>query len=540
MNDRVLKRTVGTRIAFLAGFLTLGGAVTLSFILIRSQRRSMLAEVVHGSDAVAEAIRLAIGHDMMANRSEGIQAVIEAVGEHVGVERVRLIDKQGEIAYSSRVEEVGQEVDKRADGCIQCHRAEEPFESLEQEQRSRIHDDTTAGPVLSTISVIRNEPGCAGADCHESPTRKRVLGVLDVTVSLAAAQERLAESTRYAVWMSILAVFVISGALFFLIRQVVRQPINQLIAATQRIAAGDLSHQVKSAAPDEIGFLARSINEMAMSVQTSQNHLVQKVAEKAEELQSAQFQVVQAEKLSSVGLVAAGIAHELNSPLMAIVTFAHLVQRKLPPDSQESEDVRMILREADRCAAIIRTLLDFSRDQSQAPELELCTMPGVIERAMKILNVELRGRGIETDIAIREALPFIEANAVQLTQVLVNLLINAMHAMPGGGRISIRVDTVQKSAVTGVKLPPSTASEMIRVRVRDTGTGIPRDNIGKIFDPFFTTKPVGQGSGLGLSVSHAIIRRHRGAMIVDSDGESWTEFTILVPVAPPTTETLAP
>jgi signal transduction histidine kinase len=81
---------------------------------------------------------------------------------------------------------------------------------------------------------------------------------------------------------------------------------------------------------------------------------------------------------------------------------------------------------------------------------------------------------------------------------------------------------------------------MIRVRVRDTGTGIPRDNIGKIFDPFFTTKPVGQGSGLGLSVSHAIIRRHRGAMIVDSDGESWTEFTILVPVAPPTTETLAP
>jgi signal transduction histidine kinase len=166
-------------------------------------------------------------------------------------------------------------------------------------------------------------------------------------------------------------------------------------------------------------------------------------------------------------------------------------------------------------------------------------MPAVVERAMKILNVELRGHGIETDINVRDDLPFIEANAVQLTQVLVNLLINAMHAMPEGGRISIRVDAVKKSAVADVKLPPSTAAEMIRVRVRDTGTGIPRENIGRIFDPFFTTKPVGQGSGLGLSVSHAIIRRHRGAMLVDSDGRSWTEFTILLPAAPPTMEPIA-
>jgi signal transduction histidine kinase len=368
-----------------------------------------------------------------------------------------------------------------------------------------------------------------------------VLGVLDVTLSLAPGQARLAESTRHAVLLSMAAVLIITGALFFLIHQVVRQPINRLITATRRVAAGNYeSSQVSHASSDEIGFLARSLNEMIESVNASQLDLERKVAEKAEELRSAQFQVVQAEKLSSVGLVAAGIAHELNSPLMAIVTFGHLVQRKLPADSQESEDVRMILREADRCAAIIRTLLDFSRDQSQTPELEPCEVPAIIGRATKILGPELRKHGIEVDVKVDGTLPLVEANAVQITQVLVNLLINSMHAMPEGGRVGIHADAVARSEHADIRLPPSSADVLVRLRVRDTGTGIARENLGRIFDPFFTTKPVGEGSGLGLSVSHSIIQRHRGAILARSDGATWTEFTILLPATMAFTGTIAP
>jgi signal transduction histidine kinase len=526
-------RTLSTRIAFLAGLLTLGGAVTHSIILIRSQRSSVLAEVVHGTESLAEVFRLAMSHEVRANQAEAIQQAVAAVGEHAGVARVRLIDKHGEITYSSRPAEIGRVVNKRADGCIQCHRASEPFEKLEQEQRSRIYHDAEVGDVLSTIAVIRNEPGCASAGCHESPARKSVLGVLDVTVSLKPVQARLAQSTRQAVLLSTLAVLIITGSLFFLLRQAVRQPIHRLITATRRVAAGDYARpDVPSAdTADEIGFLARSFNEMMESVQTSQQDLESKLKQKAEQLHSAQFQVVQAEKLSSVGLVAAGIAHEMNSPLMAIVTFAHLIQRKLPAQSQESEDIRMILREADRCAAIIRSLLDFSRDQSQAPELELCDVLPVIEQATKILRVQLRDHGIETEVTTDARLPSIRANAVQLTQVLVNLLINAMHAMPEGGRITIHADVAAKAEYGEIRLPPSSSDTLVRVRVRDSGTGIQRQHIGKIFDPFFTTKPVGQGSGLGLSVSHSIVQRHHGVLLVESDGATWTEFTMLIPVA---------
>ena len=530
-SHRVLPRTLSSRIAFLAGFLALGGVSTLSFILISSQRKQVLAEVIHSSESIAETIRLSINHDMLANRREGVREVIVSVGEHPGIARVRLFNKEGRISYSSREEEVGRVVDKQAEACIKCHTESEPYRNLDLEDRSRIYTDPQGGRTLATIYVIRNEEGCHPAGCHALPNTQSVLGVLDVAMSLEPTQDRLFASTRQAILISLAAVVLITSALFFLIRRSVRQPIARLIAATQQVAEGDYKLQVPSGATDEIGFLARSFNEMIESLDISQHDLQEKVAQKAEELRTAQFQVVQAEKLSSVGLVAAGIAHELNSPLMAIVTFAHMVQKRVPPDSQELEDIRMILHEADRCAAIIRTLLDFSRDQSQEPQIELCEIPKLIDGALEIMKVEIHSRGVEIDMSLPGDLPYVEANAVQLTQVFVNLILNAIQAMPDGGRITIKADATTRDAYPSVKLPPAPRRQLLRIRVRDSGTGISPKSLDKVFDPFFTTKPVGQGSGLGLSVSHAIITRYRGTILATSDGKSGAEFTVLIPVA---------
>lgn len=526
-----MPRTLSTRIALLAGFLALGGVATLSFILIREQRNHILAEVVHSSESVAETIRLSINHDMLGNRRDGVREVIESVGGHSGIADVRLINKEGRIAYSSRAEEVGRVVDKRSEACVQCHSMTRPLAELDRKSRSRVYDHPEHGRVLSTIVPIRNEPGCHPAGCHELPAAQSVLGVLDVTMSLDSAEARMLASTRQATLLSIGAVILITGALFALVHQTVRRPIDRLIAATRRVAVGDYELQVPQGATDEIGFLARSFNEMIESLNTSQQHLEDKVAQKADELRAAQFQVVQAEKMSSVGLVAAGIAHELNSPLMAISTFGHLVQKKLPPGSQEHEDVRMILHEADRCAAIVRTLLDFSRDQSTSQGVDLCEVPAIVDRAVKIMQVAMRDGGVDAEVLIASDTPLIEVNSVQITQVLVNLLLNAVQAMTDGGKITISVDQVTRSQYPHVKMPPPQRDALLRLRVADTGPGIAREHLSKVFDPFFTTKPVGQGSGLGLSVSHAIIQRHRGVILVESDGKSGTEFTLLLPVA---------
>jgi signal transduction histidine kinase len=153
--------------------------------------------------------------------------------------------------------------------------------------------------------------------------------------------------------------------------------------------------------------------------------------------------------------------------------------------------------------------------------------------ALDLVKVEIQNGFIEAETSIPDDLPTVEANGVQLMQVFVNLVMNAVQAMPEGGGLSVRSDVVDRSEYAKVALPPHPGARLVRTVVRDTGFGIPREALTKVFDPFFTTKPVGKGSGLGLSVSLGLVRSYRGTILVDSDGQSWTEFTVLLPVPEP-------
>ena len=531
-------RTLSLRIAVPAGFFALISVALLSLLLIRSQREQILAEAIHGSESIAETIRLSVDHAMRSNRREGIREIIESVGRHAGIDGVRLFNKEGRISYSSREDEVGHVVDKRAEACLNCHHSASPDLDLDPEDRSRLYTDPQGRRILSTIRVIRNEEGCEGSGCHQSPDVQSVLGVLDVAISLEPAQARLRAATGSAILVALVAVVVTTGVLFLLIWQSVRRPVNRLIAATRSVAAGDLDQHLAPGATGEIGFLAHAFNEMVESLNSSKQHLdewtntlEENVTRKAEELRAARFQIVQAEKLSSVGLVAAGIAHELNSPLMAIITFTHLVRGHVPSDSQAHEDLRTIEREANRCAAIIRQLLDFSREQVEDPGAEPCRLEEAVHDALALLKIELQNHHVEWDASLPRDLPFVDANGVQLVQVFVNLILNALQAMPEGGRITITADVVARSDCGQVGLPPHPSEQLVRASVRDTGSGIPPEDLSKVFDPFFTTKPVGQGSGLGLSVSLGLVRGYRGTIQAHSDGETGSEFIVLLPVS---------
>lgn len=536
-------RTLATRIALPAGFFVLVSIAALSYLLIRTQRENALDEAILGSESLAETIYLTIDHDMRINRRDAIRETVEAVGRQSGIEGIRIFNKEGEISFSSRPDEVGTSVDRQAEACVNCHSGPVPQAELHPESRSRIFIDEQGHRVLSTIRVIPNKIGCQGSRCHTSPQQKSVLGVLDVALSLEPAEARLADSTLKAILFSMLAVTLITSVLYFIIVRSVRRPLDTVVAATRRVAQGTTAVEMPRGTAREIGILASSFNDMVESLNSSRSHLEHwastledKVAEKARELTDARFQIVQAEKLSSVGLVAAGIAHELNSPLMAIITFTHLVKRAVPPDSTAQEDLAMIEREANRCAGIIRQLLDYSRKQSQDPTVEAVRIVDCVDGALDLLKIEVQNGRVEIDTAIPEDLPIVEANQVQLLQVFVNLIMNAVHAMPEGGSISVDAEVVDRSAYANVDLPPHPGSKLIRVRVTDTGTGIPPESLAKVFDPFFTTKPVGKGSGLGLSVSLGIVRSARGTILAASDGRTGTTFTVLLPVPADPTE----
>jgi two-component system NtrC family sensor kinase len=239
----------------------------------------------------------------------------------------------------------------------------------------------------------------------------------------------------------------------------------------------------------------------------------------------AEAETAQAEKLASVGLLAAGIAHEINNPLTGVLTFAHLVRAKLPEGSPEAEDMDIIIRETKRCAGIIRRLLDFAREKK--PEVSLGDVNAVLRETVQFVEHQAGFQNIVFSVELDPELPAIWMDPNQLKQVIINLIVNARDAMGERGRLSVRSRRLPNLYSLG---PGRRAVPAIELTVSDSGCGIPAENLPKIFDPFFTSKEPGKGVGLGLSVGYSIVKAHGGTIDVESEVGRGTTFRIVLPV----------
>ena len=222
------------------------------------------------------------------------------------------------------------------------------------------------------------------------------------------------------------------------------------------------------------------------------------------------------EKLASIGRLAAGIAHEINNPLTGVLTFTHLMRDSALENDEDREDLDLIIHETQRVADIVRGLLDFARERPAARQP--LDVNDVIRRIVRLVENQKEMRSIHIEQRYGDNLPEILGDANQLQQLLLNLFLNAAGAMPDGGSLTI---------TTGRD------GDQVAISVADTGCGIAPENLDKIFDPFFTTKPVGQGTGLGLSVSYGIVEQHGGKIEVESQIGLGSTFTIRLPASSP-------
>jgi signal transduction histidine kinase len=232
-----------------------------------------------------------------------------------------------------------------------------------------------------------------------------------------------------------------------------------------------------------------------------------------QELIRHQNLLVQTEKLTSLGKLSAGVAHELNSPLTGILSFSHFIKDSHAPDEQLQHDIEVVIRETERCKKIIKGLLDFAR-QSR-PEKKQGDILQVLNKTISLVEHHKEFKNIKLLKMIPKKLPLIMFDADQLQQVFMNLMVNAQEAMPSGGTVRIRARVSQEG-------------DHIEIEFRDSGPGIKGDDLGRIFDPFFTTKE--KGTGLGLSISHGIIESHGGKLEVSTAPGKGTCFTIKLPV----------
>jgi two-component system NtrC family sensor kinase len=243
--------------------------------------------------------------------------------------------------------------------------------------------------------------------------------------------------------------------------------------------------------------------------------LEQKVEERTRELVESQAQAARQQRLASVGRLAAGVAHEINNPLGGILTFASLVQEALPPESPQREDVKVIIEQAVRCRNIVTELLEFSRHREA--QMEPANINELILRTLALLEKQPRLQKINILRKLDARVPAIVMDEPQMQQVLVNVILNAVDAMPSGGDLTVE---------TGL----DGQEKHVFVRIIDTGCGIPPEHREAIFDPFFTTKPPGEGTGLGLAIVHRIVQAHGGHTEVESEVGKGTCFTVFLPI----------
>jgi two-component system, NtrC family, sensor kinase len=231
-----------------------------------------------------------------------------------------------------------------------------------------------------------------------------------------------------------------------------------------------------------------------------------------ERLEEAREQLMQSEKLVSIGQLAAGVAHEINNPLGGILMYSHLVLEDLPEKSPARENLQKVIEQAERCKKIVKGLLDFSRQRK--PEITSVQLNELIDETFRLVESQSVFQNIKIEKKLDPSLPSIAGDRSQLQQVLLNLILNAAGAMARGGILSVS---------------SSCEGDGVEIRCRDTGCGISAENMEKIFEPFFTTKSEKDGTGLGLSISLGIVKNHGGALTVDSQPGRGTTFTVRLP-----------
>jgi two-component system NtrC family sensor kinase len=300
-------------------------------------------------------------------------------------------------------------------------------------------------------------------------------------------------------------------------------PIGQMVAATRNIAAGRFDQEVEAGHEGEIALLAESFNTMLKSLRAMKadleewgRTLEQKVRERSEELVAMQARVAQSERLASLGMLAAGVAHEINNPLGGILALTSLTLEDLPKDDSNRENLEEVVHQSQRCRDIVKGLLEFSRQSSMGADL--ADLNKILEGTLALICRQAAFFNVTIVKGYDPQLPAVVADSSELQQVFMNVLMNAAQAIEGHGTVTI----VTRRAAD---------AEAVEVLISDTGRGIPPQEIGRIFDPFYSTKPNGQGTGLGLSITYGIVTSHKGTIHVASEIGEGTTVTIRLPMA---------
>lgn len=429
------KKKIGLKLIIAAGFTAIIIIGIYSYFNISAQSDVLLTEVERHANQLSETVKNSTNYSMMLNQREHIQESITTIGKDPSIYDVRILNKEGEIIYSARQEEIGKMLDKEAESCYACHAANKPLEKLSIKDRMRIyqlHPDSTR--LMGIINPIYNDKSCYTSDCHAHSKEATVLGLLDVSIKLSEVDKQIHNNQIRELLFAIISITALSFIIGFFVNRLVDKPVKELVKATNEVAIGNVNYVIQDLGSDELGFLAKSFNNMI------------------KKLEDIRLQLVHADKMASLGRLAAGVAHEINNPLTGVLTYSSFLLKRTKDNPQLQEDLNVIVRETMRSRDIIKGLLDFARQST--PKKSLIDINEVITRALTIVNNQLKLNRITLESNFDNYISKAVADANQIQQVIINLFLNAIDAIgTNGGTIKVKTSQISLSpkGITQIK-----------------------------------------------------------------------------------------
>jgi two-component system NtrC family sensor kinase len=518
------EKSIAAKLIIATGLLIVILSFLFWFATLKKQEKDVLSIAVKYGGSFVDFAKESTRHSMLTMDTEQTQLILQNLSTPEGVQRVRIFNHKGKVAFSSKQEGVGGAVDQNTISCRGCHTDLDTGALSPSPRKWSVYKDEEDATSLKIISQIPNEASCSSASCHVHPAEQDIIGFVEADLSLALLDEALFKQglalTAYV------AIFIVAVSLFLGIinYKIVTNPVQKLSDGMEKVAGGDLNHSVKIESIDEIGILANTFNSMIKDLKAAAEQkerwtqtLEEEVAKKTEEIKRTQAGLVQTEKLASLGRMAAGVAHEINNPLTGVVTFAHLMKQRCEPGSDDAEDLDVIIEQAERCAKIIKNLLTFAR--ATPSEKGQIHVNNVVTKTMTLVKNQEKFHNVKFHLDLADAQFVANGDGTQFQQICLNMFLNAADAMKLRGDITVKSHQVEEEG-----------KPYVEVIFTDTGSGINEEDLPKLFEPFFTTKPVDKGTGLGLSITHGIVKHLGGNIRVESTMGQGTSFFVRLPL----------
>lgn len=417
---------------------------------------------------------------MLSKNHQEIPKILNTYRTHKGVEEVRVFDPKGQEAFT---ENKGYFEEKVAEG-------------LKTGMPTSFGKEIHGKQVISFITSIQNKPECHR--CHGSG--ERIRGALLLSLSLEEMNQGISQHRMRLLLLFTIVAILVSTVTILSVNRLFINPLKRIQEGAEAVGKGQFKYQIPLTSRDEIGELARTFNQMS-----------EQLTEAFESVRKSQQKIVEAEKLAALGQLSAGLAHELKNPLTSIKMILQAMLDSVSPPEMTTQDIEVILKEVKRLDTILTQFLTFAKPSGL--HLRPLNLRETVEEVLSLMKTRFDRSDVKVLKEIAEDLPSIAGDQEKMRQVLINLFLNSVQAMPDGGRLSIVAGKMSKNNHKEVFL-----------KVEDTGYGIEEENQEKVFDPFFTTKE--HGTGLGLSIVYSIVKEHRGKIDLQSRVGKGTSFTL--------------